>query len=396
MQFETAVRQSTPVIVSLAGRSGSGKTLSGLYMARGLAGPDGKIFVLDTENKRSLIYAGDHLAGPYQVGHLYPPFTAESYVKAIEAAERAGADVIVIDSMSHEWSGIGGCLEQAEALDPTGRLGPLAWGKVKASHRRLVNRLLLAQCHVICCLRADYKLVAYKDDRGKQQFAESAELVPEQEKRFIYEMTLSAVIGEDHKARWVKLPKPLVGALQDGDMIGVATGEAVRAWVEGGQAIDRETERMLAVGRDVASLGMEALRQHYRGLDKAARARIDPHLDSLKAIAEEADRIAQETVSDETDPLPDLIEYGAGNPPPADDDLFGGPVPTATPADERQTEYDDLVTGLRATRQHVDDLKAYLSSNAKRIQSMSKARQDLADAWLKAVDEAYDGASVLR
>ncbi|MBF0186198.1 MAG: ATP-binding protein, partial [Magnetococcales bacterium] len=40
------------------GGSSSGKTYSALRLARGLVGPQGKIGVIDTENRRALFYAG--------------------------------------------------------------------------------------------------------------------------------------------------------------------------------------------------------------------------------------------------------------------------------------------------------------------------------------------------
>jgi energy-coupling factor transporter ATP-binding protein EcfA2 len=288
--FQPAVRKAVKVVVTVAGKSGSGKSLSALLLARGLVGPEGKIGVVDTENERAMIYADDPVVGGFLCAPMYPPFSPDAYIAAIDAAEAAGIDVLVIDTASHEWSGLGGCIEWAAKLDPNGSKGPTAWIKPKAAHKRFVNRLLQAQCHVICCLRADHKLVAYKDDRGKQQFAESDDLVPEQEKRFVYEATLSAVLDErTHAARFVKLPKPLLGHLAHGQLIGVETGAAIRAWVHGGVAVDKEFERQIAVCRDVASFGRARLEQHWRGLSAEWRQRLKPHMPAFGAIADAAD-----------------------------------------------------------------------------------------------------------
>lgn len=300
--FEEAKREAIRTVVSVSGRSGSGKTYSSLLLARGLAGPEGKVFVLDTEAKRSLMYADDPDIGGFRVGHMRPPFTPDSYIATIDAAEKAGADVIVVDSASHEWTGIGGCIEWAEKIQSESRKqGPTAWIKPKCAHRRLVNRLLQAQCHLVLCLRADYKLVAFTDDKGKQAFAESNDLVPEQEKRFIYEMTISAIVDADHRARFVKLPKPLLGKLEDGQIIGVSTGEAIRAWVKGGEAIDRDMESQLAVCRDVASMGRGALEMHWKSLDHHWKGRLKPHMAEMGRIASEADRIGASTRNPDDD-----------------------------------------------------------------------------------------------
>jgi hypothetical protein len=335
MPFVTALRRATKVLVTLASQSGAGKTYSSLLLARGLVGPTGKIGLLDTENERALIYADDPDIGGFEHMSLYPPFSPAAFIAAIDEAEEAGVDVLVIDSGSHEWNGIGGCIEMAEARDPTGKLGPLAWVKPKAMHRRFVNRLLQAQCHVIICLRADFKLVpAGKDDRGKQQWATSDELIAEQEKRFVYEATLSAVIDHaTHNARWVKLPKPLVGALPDGEQIGADTGSKIAAWVAGGAAVDKVFEAALATLREAAQSGEKALATAFKAVkDRDLSKRLRPHaVGDLLGIARRADLEALETAQ------PKLGSSSAdGN--PLDDDVLtlivnGEPLHYADPKD---------------------------------------------------------------
>lgn len=290
--IETAKRQATPVLVSVAGRSGSGKTLSSLLIAKGLAGGDmSRVVVVDTENKRSRLYADDPDVGGFKVLDLYPPFSSGAYIAALDAVEKAEPLAVVLDSTSHEWTGIGGCLEQAEEIErKTGKKGPNAWVAPKMAHHRFVNRLLMAQCHVICGLRAEFKKVATQDERGKQTFAESTDLIPEQEKRFVYEMTCSAVLDlGTNAARWVKLPKPLAEALPSGHRITVATGNIIREWVNGGQAIDRELEALKASGRDSAAAGTAGLVAWWSGLGRDLQTRLSAFKNELKPIAAAAD-----------------------------------------------------------------------------------------------------------
>lgn len=112
--FRPAVREQTSLLLALAGASGSGKTYSAMLFARGLAGPDGRIAVIDTEAGRAL-----HYADQFRFDHadLAPPFTPARYQEAIVAAEDAGYGVIVIDSMSHEYAGEGGIQEWAAELE---------------------------------------------------------------------------------------------------------------------------------------------------------------------------------------------------------------------------------------------------------------------------------------
>src|SRR5215470_11276783 len=102
--FTPAVRQQVGLLIALAGASGSGKTYSALRLAKGIS-PSGKIFFIDTEARRGL-----HYASQFQFMHadMRPPFSPERFVEGIRAAEEAGAEVVVLDSFSHEYDGEGG------------------------------------------------------------------------------------------------------------------------------------------------------------------------------------------------------------------------------------------------------------------------------------------------
>src|SRR5690242_17663606 len=109
--FGRAVRRGTHVIVTAYGESGCGKTYSLIKLGRGLVGPNGKLGMIDTETGRGLIYA--NVGDGYEYAELTPPFTPERYIEAIDAAEAAGIEALIIDSGSHEWEGLGGVLEIA-------------------------------------------------------------------------------------------------------------------------------------------------------------------------------------------------------------------------------------------------------------------------------------------
>ena len=66
-----------------------------------------KICVIDTENGSGSLYVGA-VAGGTRVGEylticLEAPFSAARYLEAIEAAENAGVEFLIIDSLSHAW-----------------------------------------------------------------------------------------------------------------------------------------------------------------------------------------------------------------------------------------------------------------------------------------------------
>ena len=52
-----ATQQSVKPLIGLYGKSGGGKTLSALYLMRGIVGPKGRIVGVDTENGRMSMFA---------------------------------------------------------------------------------------------------------------------------------------------------------------------------------------------------------------------------------------------------------------------------------------------------------------------------------------------------
>ena len=111
-----AERKQAKIRAGLFGPSGSGKTYSSLLLARGIASAWDKVAIVDTENDSADLFS--HLGG-YEVLPLEDPYSPERYIEAIEFCEKSGFEVIIIDSISHEWEGKGGCLESNELLAQT-------------------------------------------------------------------------------------------------------------------------------------------------------------------------------------------------------------------------------------------------------------------------------------
>ena len=172
--FRPAIREQCFTLTGFAGPSGSGKTYSALRYAMGLA-DGGRIAMIDTEARRGLHYADQF---DYFYSELAAPFSPERYIEAIQAAEKAGAKVIIVDSMSHEHEGPGGVLEMHET-ELTRMAGDdfrkresckfAAWIKPKKEHNRCVNTILQVKAHLIFCFRAKEKLKLIKNERGKME-----------------------------------------------------------------------------------------------------------------------------------------------------------------------------------------------------------------------------------
>jgi hypothetical protein len=289
MKIERARREKTYTLTSIAGPSGSGKTYSALLYARGLVGPEGKIGFIDTENKRSRFYA--EVAGGFDVIDLDPPFTSQRYIEAIEAFESAGYQAIVIDSISHEWEGTGGVLEQADAIEQaTKRAGLHCWAKPKGGHKKLMNELLQTRAHLILCCRVKEKIVQVKIN-GKTEIVNEGFVVV-QEKMFIYEMTVSMMLSEGtHVPTILKCPGDLKFAFPEGRKITPEMGQAVHRWSDQGDTIDPEVAAKKREGLNAANHGTDSLRLWWKGLSGDWQRRLEAMLTTFKSVATASDQL---------------------------------------------------------------------------------------------------------
>ncbi len=291
-QFNTAVRKSVPMLISLSGTSGSGKTYGALLLAAGIAGPGGKVGFIDTENGRGSLYAdspGIMAALPrgYSIAQMDAPFEPRQYVAGIEAAERAGINVLVIDSTTHEWEGIGGCCEIAERNKLKGMPN---WAMAKREHKRFLNHCLSSNMHLIFCLRAREKVKILKQKNAEGETVIPIGIQPIAEKNFVFEMLLSLHIDEQtHQVSAIKVPEALVSLFPGGRMITKQDGEAIRQWNSEGAALDLG-EQLRKRAHAAAENGMDAYSTFFQSLSKQDKAmlRATTHEEN-KATADEAD-----------------------------------------------------------------------------------------------------------
>ena len=166
MQLQKATKSKVKLKIALQGTSGSGKTYSALQLAYGITADWTKIAVIDTENESSNYYANQ---GEFNVLSLQAPFTPDRYLEAIQACIKAGMECIIIDSITHEWDGIGGILEMHEKATRNSRSGNSfnAWASITPLHNKFVQFIVDAPVHIIGTLRtkSDYVL---QDRNGKQ------------------------------------------------------------------------------------------------------------------------------------------------------------------------------------------------------------------------------------
>lgn len=168
MSFRKAVRAAKRAKIAIDGPSGSGKTATALRLARGLAGPDGKVGVIDTERGSASLYAG-RFGGEWDVDDELPDFSPKGLMERIRAAETAGYAALVVDSLSHFWMGAGGELEMVDAAKKRSRSGDGfgAWKEVTPIHNELIQCILTSRLHIVCTMRTKTEWVVEKNDQGK-------------------------------------------------------------------------------------------------------------------------------------------------------------------------------------------------------------------------------------
>lgn len=220
MDLITAKRKKAKIKMALQGPSGSGKTYSSLLLAFGLCGDWSKIAVIDTENHSSDLYA--HL-GEFKVLDLGPPFTPERYIEALLICEKNGSEVIIIDSLSHEWEFLLVFHANLQGNSFTN------WGKITPRHNTLVQRIMQSPCHVISTIRSkqDYVL---NQSNGKI-VPEKVGLKSIQREGLEYEFTLVFDLDMKNYASVSKDRTSLFSGQQP-EKISEQTGRLIKDWCE--------------------------------------------------------------------------------------------------------------------------------------------------------------------
>jgi len=226
MKLRKATRQKAKIRLGLSAVSGGGKTYSALLIAHGICGGWDKIAIIDSENSSADLYA--HL-GDFNVLSLSAPFTPEKYIEAIKECEKAGMEVIIVDSISHEWDGKGGCLEIVESLG--GRYQD--WAKVTPRHQAFIDSITQSTSHIITTVRRkqDYEMI--KDNNGKIK-VEKAGLKEVTREGFEYELTINLELDLNHNAT---ASKDRTGLFMNKPAFvpNEKTGELIRQWCEQGE-----------------------------------------------------------------------------------------------------------------------------------------------------------------
>jgi hypothetical protein len=273
MSFKKAERKKARLRLGLTGPSGSGKTFGALKIAQGLGG---KIAVIDTERGSASLYAS---WCDFDVLELDPPYTPESFIKAMKDAEEGGYGVLIIDSITHEWSGVGGCLELVDQIAQAKFKGNSwsAWNVVTPRHRAFIDSILRSPMHIIITMRSKTE-TAQVEENGRKKVVKLG-MKAEQRDGFEYEMT--CILDAQHDSNYALPSKDRTGLFSGRDPFKISeeTGAMLREWLESGAEPEPEgvTAQELADWQAAieAAADMDALVAEYKAAVKLARERKD-------------------------------------------------------------------------------------------------------------------------
>ena len=191
MQLRQSMRRAAKMRLALAGASGSGKTYSSLLVAYGMTGDWSKVAVIG------------------------------NYNEAIGICEQAGAEVVIIDSISHCWDYL---LDFHANLQGNSFAN---WAKVTPRQNAFIQRILTSSAHVICTMRSkqDYVL----SDKNGKMIPEKVSLKAVQRDNVDYEFTAVLDIAMNHKATTSKDRTGLFTGRPE-FLITPAVGQAILKW----------------------------------------------------------------------------------------------------------------------------------------------------------------------
>lgn len=230
MKLQKAKRHQVKLKVGMSGPSGYGKTYSALLLAFGITEDWNKIGIIDTENNSASLYS--HL-GDFNVLALGEPFSPERYIEAIKVCENSDIEVLIIDSISHEWNGKGGSLEIHEALG--GRFSD--WAKVTPRHNSFLDAIIQSKVHVITTSRRKVDYSLDQDSTGKTKVMKLGTKEIQRE-GWEYELTVNFEFLNDKHL--VNVSKDRTGLFvgKPEFIINSSTGKMLKDWCNQGVSLE--------------------------------------------------------------------------------------------------------------------------------------------------------------
>lgn len=176
-KFHKAARQKLKASIMIEGLQGSGKSGLALLIAKALTDDWDKIYAIDTENRSLDLFQGIKM----NTGDLFGEFNKvdltiedgyapSNYLALRDEAVKAGAEVIIMDSISHMWNRKGGLLDLVAEAQANGLDNYRSWGTEKnRKEKELLNDIVRCKdAHIITTVRIKEKFgMEYDETKGK-------------------------------------------------------------------------------------------------------------------------------------------------------------------------------------------------------------------------------------
>jgi len=227
--FQKATKRKAFLRMALFGPSGSGKTYSALNIAQHLGS---KIALVDTEHGSASKYADLFEFDVVELDNFAP----RNYVAMIKAAQEAGYDVLIIDSLTHAWSGEGGVLEIVDKATARSKSknSYAAWREGTPEHNALIDAMLASNLHLIATMRSKTEYVLEVDSRTKKTAPRKVGLAPIQRDGMEYEFDVVAEMDIDNTLIVSKSRCPALHAAVV-EKPGQEIAEKLRFWLSDGK-----------------------------------------------------------------------------------------------------------------------------------------------------------------
>lgn len=177
--FRKAARQKLKASIMIEGLQGSGKSGLALLIARALTNDWDKIYAIDTENKSLDLFQGIKMNTGDTFGDfnkvdltMADGYAPSNYLALRDAAVSAGADVIIMDSISHMWNRKGGLLDLVAEAQASGLDNYRSWGTDKnRKEKELLSDLVrCSDAHMITTVRTKEKFgMEFDETKGKNK-----------------------------------------------------------------------------------------------------------------------------------------------------------------------------------------------------------------------------------
>ena len=190
-KFRKVERQKVKASIMIEGLQGSGKSGLALALARVLSSNWDKIYAIDTENQSLDLFDGIKLNTGIEITNfnkvdLTPDdgFAPSNYMVLREDAINAGAEVVIMDSISHMWNRKGGLLDKVTEAQAAGLDSYRSWGTDEnRREKELIFDLVRShKAHIISTVRSKEKFgMEYDETRGRNKVVSLGEQQIQQE-----------------------------------------------------------------------------------------------------------------------------------------------------------------------------------------------------------------------